>query len=118
MAAQEIAALLSAEFPQVADKMVHDRLDDSMLHLRLAVSGRHLRPGGTISGPSMLALADVAAFLAILARISPVALAVTTGATINFLRKPAPHSDLRAEARVLDLGRVLADALTCSVPPR
>ena len=125
MAAQEIAAFLSAEFPQVVDKMVHDRLDDTMLHLhlhlhlhlRLAVSGRHLRPGGTISGPSMLALADVAAFLAILARISPVALAVTTGATIDFLRKPAPHSDLRAEARVLDLGRVLADALTCSVPP-
>ena len=120
MAAQEIAAFLSAEFPQVADKMVHDRLDDTMLHLhlhlhlRLAVSGRHLRPGGTISGPSMFALADVAAFLAILARISPVALAVTTGATIDFLRKPAPHSDLRAEARVLDLGRVLADALTCS----
>ena len=117
MTAQEIAAFLSAEFPQVADKMVHDRLDDTMLHLRLAVSGRHLRPGGTVSGPSMLALADVAAFLAILARISPVALAVTTGATIDFLRKPAPHSDLRAEARVLDLGRVLADALTCSVPP-
>ena len=114
MAAQEIAAFLSAEFPQVADKMVHDRLDDTMLHLRLAVSGRHLRPGGTISGPSMLALADVAAFLAILARISPVALAVTTGATINFLRKPAPHSDLRAEARVLDVGRVLAVALICS----
>jgi uncharacterized protein (TIGR00369 family) len=114
MAAQEIAAFLSAEFPQVADKMVHDRLDDTMLHLRLAVSGRHLRPGGTISGPSMLALADVAAFLAILAPISPVALAVTTGATINFLRKPAPHSDLRAEARVLDVGRVLAVALICS----
>jgi uncharacterized protein (TIGR00369 family) len=117
MAAQEIAAFLSVEFPQVADKMVHDRLDDTMLHLRLAVSGRHLRPGGTVSGPSMFALADVAAFLAILARISPVALAVTTGAMIDFLRKPAPHSDLRAEARVLDLGRALADALTCSVPP-
>jgi uncharacterized protein (TIGR00369 family) len=134
MTAQEIAAFLSAEFPQVADKMVHDRLDDSMLHLRLAVSGRHLRPGGTISGPSMFALADVAAFLAILARIGPVALAVTTGATIDFLRKPAPHSDLRAEERVLKPGRVpaVADALiysvgmakqvaraslTCSIPP-
>ena len=62
----------------------------------------------------MFALADVAACLAILARIGPVALAVTTGATIDFLRKPAPHSDLRAEARVLDLGRVLAVALICS----
>jgi acyl-coenzyme A thioesterase PaaI-like protein len=64
----------------------------------------------------MFALADVAACLAILARIGPVALAVTTGATIDFLRKPAPHSDLRAEKRVLKLGRVLAlaDALICS----
>jgi acyl-coenzyme A thioesterase PaaI-like protein len=62
----------------------------------------------------MFALADVAACLASLARIGPVALAVTTGATIDFLRKPAPHSDLRAEARVLDLGRVLAVALICS----
>jgi acyl-coenzyme A thioesterase PaaI-like protein len=49
----------------------------------------------------MFALADVAACLAIMARIGPVALAVTTGATIDFLRKPAPHSDLRAEKRVL-----------------
>ena len=44
MAAQEIAAFLSAEFPQVADKMVHDRLDDTMLHLRLAVFARNLPP--------------------------------------------------------------------------
>ena len=136
MTAQEIAAFLSAKFPRVADRMVHDRLDDSMLHLRLAVSGRHLRPGGTVSGPSMFALADVAAFLAILARIGPVALAVTTGTTIDFLRKPAPHSNLRAEERVLKPGRVpaVADAdaliysvgmakqvarasLTCSIPP-
>ena len=82
----------------------------------------------------MFALADVAAFLATLARIGPVALAVTTGAMIDFLRKPAPHSDLRAEERVLKPGQVLAVAdaliysvgmakqvarasLTCSIPP-
>ena len=110
MTAQEIAAFLSAEFPQVAEEMVLDRLDDSVLHLRLAVSDRHLRPGGTVSGPSIFGLADVAVYLAILARIGPVALAVTTSATIDFLRKPAPHSDLRAEVRVLKLGRVLAVA--------
>jgi acyl-coenzyme A thioesterase PaaI-like protein len=64
----------------------------------------------------MFALADMAACLAILARIGPGALAVTTGATIDFLRKPAPHSNLRAEERVRKLGRVLAvpDALICS----
>ena len=117
MTAQEIAAFLLAEFPQVADEMVLDRLDDSALHLRLAVSGRHLRPGGTVSGPSIFGLADVAVYLAILARIGPVALAVTTSATIDFLRKPAPDADLRAEVRVLKLGRVLAvaDVLIYSV---
>ena len=117
MTAQEIAAFLLAEFPQVAEEMVLDRLDDSVLHLRLAVSDRHLRPGGTVSGPSIFGLADVAVYLVILARIGPVALAVTTSATIDFLRKPAPHSDLRAEVRVLKLGRVLAvaDALIFSV---
>jgi uncharacterized protein (TIGR00369 family) len=72
------------------------------------VADRHLRPGGTVSGPSMFALADVAIYLAILARIGPVALAVTTGANIDFLRKPAAGVDLIAVARILKLGRVLA----------
>lgn len=117
MTAQEITAFLSTEFPQIAHEMVLDRLDDTALHLRLLVADRHLRPGGTVSGPSIFALADVAVYLAVLARIGPVALAVTTSATIDFLRKPAPGTDLRAEVRVLKLGRVLAvaDALIYSV---
>ena len=76
--------------------------------LRLAVAERHLRPGGTVSGPSLFALADVAMYLAILSRIGPVALAVTTNCSIDFMRKPAAGRDVLAQARVLKLGRSLA----------
>ena len=76
--------------------------------IRLKVSERHLRPGGTVSGPSMFALADVAVYLAVLAMIGPQALAVTTNCSIDFMRKPAAGVDLVAECRLLKLGRVLA----------
>jgi uncharacterized protein (TIGR00369 family) len=68
---------------------------------------RHLRPGGTISGPTPFALADVTAYIALLAHIGPVALAVTTNLNINFLRKP-PLGALECTARILKLGKRLA----------
>jgi uncharacterized protein (TIGR00369 family) len=72
------------------------------------VGEKNLRPGGTVSGPAMFSLADVAVYLAILAMIGPEALAVTTNASIDFMRKPAAGRDLIAEARLLKLGRALA----------
>lgn len=75
--------------------------------LRMDHHDRHLRPGGTVSGPSMMALADYALYAAILSNIGPVALAVTTSLNFNFLRKPGP-TGLVAEARLLKLGRRLA----------
>ncbi len=75
--------------------------------LRLVFHDKRLRPGGTISGPSMFALADVSLYAAILAQIGPVALAVTTNLNINFLRRPAP-ADLIGEARLMKLGKRLA----------
>jgi uncharacterized protein (TIGR00369 family) len=110
MTAGEIGRFLREEFPQVASEFVLDRLEEDALHLRLVVAERHLRPGGTVSGPAIFGLADVAAYLAVLARIGPVALAVTTSASIDFLRKPGPGRDLTAQVRVLKLGRVLAVA--------
>jgi uncharacterized protein (TIGR00369 family) len=65
-----------------------------------------VRPGGTISGPTMMALADFAMYVAVLASIGPVPLAVTTSLTINFLRKPGA-ADLVAEARLMKLGKRL-----------
>ena len=66
-----------------------------------------VRPGGTISGPTMMALADFAMYCAVLAAIGPVPLAVTINFSINFLRRP-PQRDLLAEARLIKLGKRLA----------
>lgn len=107
----DIAALngfLAAHFPQVSGEMSVTVVASTGITLRLAVTERHLRPGGTVSGPAIFALADVAFYLAILSRIGPVALAVTTNVAIDFMRKPAAGRDLLAEARILKLGRSLA----------
>ena len=108
MDAAGLQAFLAQDFGQVAADFVVDRVDASGLTLRLAVADRHLRPGGTVSGPAMFGLADVAMYLAILSRIGPVALAVTTNCSIDFMRKPQAGVDLLAQARVLKLGRTLA----------
>lgn len=101
-------AFIDREFPQVAGDFAIETLTEDLLTIRLRTSEKHLRPGGTISGPSMFALADVAVYFAILARLGPVALAVTTNCSIDFMRKPAAGSDLLCEVRLLKLGRVLA----------
>jgi uncharacterized protein (TIGR00369 family) len=75
--------------------------------VRLIHRPKHLRPGGTISGPTMFAICDAALFVAILSEIGPVAHAVTTSASINFLRKSAP-ADLIAKTRLIKLGKRLA----------
>jgi len=103
-----LSAFLTAEFGQVAQDFVVEDVTPNHLCLRLVVDDRHLRPGGTVSGPSIFALADVAMYLAILSRIGPVALAVTTNCAIDFMRKPTAGRDLWAEARILKLGRSLA----------
>ncbi|MDP2086448.1 MAG: PaaI family thioesterase, partial [Gemmobacter sp.] len=85
---------IQTAFPQVADDFRVDRLGPDGLTVRLLIDDRHLRPGGTVSGPSMFALADVAVYLAVLSRIGPVALAVTTNCSIDFMRKPEAARDL------------------------
>jgi uncharacterized protein (TIGR00369 family) len=115
MSEDDLADFLAREFPEARGISV-DRVTQAGLVARMAVGESDLRPGGTISGPSIFALADVAVYLAVLSRIGPVALAVTTSATIDFMRKPAAGVDLRAEVRLLKLGRQLAvtDALIYS----
>lgn len=104
----DLQAFMVQAFAQVADDFRIETLADDGLTVRMMIADRHLRPGGTVSGPSMFALADVAIYLAVLSRIGPVALAVTTNCSIDFLRKPAAGRDLLAEARLLKLGRSLA----------
>lgn len=106
----ELTAFLDREFPQLLEggrSFLIEDVGHRRARLRLVYSDRHLRPGGTISGPSMFALADLSLYAAILASIGPVALAVTTNITINYLRLPAKR-DLIAECRLLKLGKRLA----------
>lgn len=104
----DLHAFLTREFPQVHKDFRVDEITAQGIIVRLVTAPHHLRPGGTISGPSMFALADVGMYLALLARIGPVALAVTTNCAIDFMRKPAAGVDLLGETRLLKLGRTLA----------
>lgn len=103
----ELSAFLTAEFPQT--RCTLEELDeDGSVVVAHAVGEAELRPGGTVSGPVMMALADVALYLAILARIGIVPLAVTTNLSINFLRKPRADRRVVARCRLMKLGRSLA----------
>lgn len=102
-----LTAFLQTAFAQVADDFTVEEVGEMRARVRLNVAERHLRPGGTVSGPSMFALADVGIYVAILAMVGPEALAVTTSAHMDFMRKPAAGADLIAEVRLLKLGRVL-----------
>jgi uncharacterized protein (TIGR00369 family) len=135
MTAEELETFLYSHFPErEARPFLVERVADRFAQVRLLYHDRHLRPGGTISGPSLMTLADTAMFMVLLAEIGPVELAVTTNLNINFLRKPR-QADVIAEARLLKLGKRLAvgDVLmysdgesepvahatvTYSVPPR
>ncbi|MDU8926859.1 PaaI family thioesterase [Alisedimentitalea sp. MJ-SS2] len=135
MNAVELMAYLDEVFPQVIDDFAVDRLAEMEVDLRLKVAERHLRPGGTVSGPSMFALADCSAYAIVLAMIGRQALAVTTSCGLDFMRKPEAGRDLIGKCRLLKLGRVLAVAeiliyseggdqpvaranMTYSIPPR
>jgi len=108
MTREALEIFLREEFAQVAGRFSIERLAPREICVSLHVGDHDLRPGDTISGPSMFALADVTIYLAVLSMIGPRALAVTTSCSIDFMRKPAAGRDLRAEGRLLKLGRALA----------
>jgi len=106
----EIVKLLSVEFSQAffpGCGLSIERADYGDVRVRRAFHEDHLRPGGTISGPTMMELADFAMYVAVFSAIGPQLLAVTTNLNINFLRKPA-QADLIAHARLLKVGKRLA----------
>lgn len=108
MTAEEIVALMRAGFEGFDRTGIGvEAVDHRFARLRLKVTSRSLRIGGTVSGPAMFMLADTAFFVAVLASVGPEALAVTTQMSINFLKKP-PAVDLVAECRLLKLGSRLA----------
>jgi uncharacterized protein (TIGR00369 family) len=103
----ELSSFLDEVFPQVRGQMIVEAVGPMTARLRMPIDERHLRPGDTVSGPSMFTLADCAFYAATLAMIGREALTVTTSLTINFLSKP-PAADLVCEARILKLGRLLS----------
>ncbi len=95
-------------FPQITGEFQIEHLDEDLLIVRLLVRESHLRPGGTVSGPSMFSLADISVYLSVLAAIGPEALTVTTNCSLDFMRKPASETDLLARCKLLKLGKSLA----------
>ena len=135
MTREELKAFMAKEFPQADRDFNVEEVTEDGVRIRLYVTERNLRPGGTVSGPAIFALADVAIYLATLSRIGPEALAVTTNCSIDFMRKPQAGVDLFGEAKLLKLGKVLAvgdvliysgdderpvarASLTYSIPPK
>ncbi len=105
---QELTEYLKQVFPQVHRDFVVEDLTEETITMRLLVEDRHLRPGGTVSGPSMFGLADVCVYAMVLARNGRQSLAVTTSSSMDFLRKPDGSRDLIATCRLLKLGKTLA----------
>jgi uncharacterized protein (TIGR00369 family) len=133
LTAEEIQDFLKNSFSQTS--AIVDAIGNRTATVRLKIDEQHLRPGGTVSGPTLMALADTATYVVILAEIGIVPLAVTTNLNISFMRKPAADRDLIATAMLLKLGQRLAVAevklysegsedvlahatLTYSIPPR
>jgi len=133
MSLEALREFFAREFPQ--STVTIESAGDGRALVRQTIRHEHLRPGNTVSGPVMMATADSAMYAALLAEIGPVALAVTTNLTINFLRKPPPGRDITGECRLLKLGQRLAvgevlirsdgredpvahATLTYSIPPR
>jgi len=118
----ELERFLHAEFPQAfsAGDISIESADGQTCLLRQYFSERMLRPGGTVSGPTLMALADFAMYVVLLSAIGPIGLAVTTNLNINFLRKGRSGQDVLAAARLLKLGKRLAvgeiDLLSGSSP--
>ncbi len=106
LTAAQLQEFLVREFPFTS--MQVETVGDGRACVRMPVLPRHLRPGGTVSGPTLMTLADTAMYMALLGEMGLVAPAVTTSLTINFLHRPSAGCDLLGEARLLKVGRRLA----------
>ncbi len=103
---EEIVAFMAAEFPQ--SKFTIVEVGQHTATIRHRVTQHDLRPGGTVSGPVLMGLADTALYVAILGAIGIVPLAVTSSLTINFLRKPSASKNVVAVCQLMKVGRSLA----------
>ena len=102
----QMAAFLAAEFPQT--RVTVEAIESDGIVVAHEITEAELRPGGTVSGPVMMTLADVALYVAILSQIGLVPLTVTTSLSINFLRKPQADRRLLGRCKLMKLGKTLA----------
>lgn len=108
LTAEQLGEVIRAGVPMAEDiGFTVDEVGQGYAKTRLVFSDRLVRPGGTLSGPVQMALADASMYAAVMASIGQVEMAVTSNLSINFLEKPAP-ADLTADAIVLRLGRRIA----------
>ena len=105
---ESLIAYIEWVFPQIKGDFKIEELNEETTKVRLKVSNRHLRPGGTVSGPSMFGLADISVYMAVLANIGSESLSVTTNCSIDFMRKPAANADLISTCKLLKIGKRLA----------
>lgn len=103
---EEIAHFIAREFPQT--RVVVEAVGDRGATVSLDVGEADLRPGGTVSGPTLMAVADVALYIAVLGVIGIFPLAVTTSLTINFLRKPDAQRRVIGKCQLMKVGKTLA----------
>lgn len=102
---EQLTKFFDDEFPH--NDFTIEELGDRRIKIRRGVSKSNLRPGGTVSGPFMMSLADIAMYVAILNEIGLVALAVTTNLNINFFHRPSAEADMLAECQLLKVGKKL-----------
>ena len=102
----EIMDFIKTQFPQA--KCTIDEVGNRSATVRHKIGHAELRPGGTVAGPVMMFVADVALYIAILGEIGIVPLAVTTSLNFNFLRKPSADKDIIGVCKLIKLGRTLA----------
>ena len=102
---EEIIQFMASEFPQSSVNILE--VGDKGCKVIRKITNDNLRPGGTVSGPTLMAVADAALYVAILAELGLVALAVTTNLNINFLRKPKANKNVIGECKLIKVGKVL-----------
>jgi acyl-coenzyme A thioesterase PaaI-like protein len=102
----EIRAFMAAEFPQ--SKCIVEQVGNASATVKHHIGKDELRPGGTVSGPVLMMVADVALYVALLGEIGIVPLALTSSLTINFLRKPSAKAAVVGVCKLVKVGRALA----------
>ena len=107
MSVSELKIFLKSEFPQMANEFEIVAITQNRVILSLQTENRHLRPGDTVSGPTIFSLCDVSSYINLLAVLGPVKQSVTTNCSIDFMRRPKAGI-LYCEAKILKLGRRLA----------